>query len=117
MTTRPEIKLGPHLWRGLSAMVLFGILTLVFLGADFGTPAGFAAIEAMDGTTITDVIGFAMFDIPHDSLADTGTETFLVAFIVIAFVLDAALEAAVMLARREEAGEVVSALKTWGGDD
>jgi len=112
MTTRPELKLGTHLWRGLSALVLFGFLAVVFLGAEFGGPAGFADLE-----TITPVIGFAMFDIPHPSIEETGTETFLVAFIVIALVLDAALEAAVMLARREDAGEVVSALASWGGDD
>jgi NADH-quinone oxidoreductase subunit J len=114
MTSRPEMKVGSHLWRGLSAMALFALLAVVFLGAEFGSPAGFPDVAA-----ITPIIGYAMFDIPHESLTSTATDTesFLVAFIIVAVVLDAALEAAVMLARREESGEVVSALRGTGGDE
>jgi NADH-quinone oxidoreductase subunit J len=111
MTTRPRLKLGAHLARGVAAVLLFGVLAAVTLGADFGPAAGFPEVES-----ITAIIGFAMFDIPADAVAETGTESFLVAFVVIAFVLDAALEGAVMLARRDEDGAIVSALER-GGDD
>jgi len=112
MTSRPEIKLGPHLWRGLSALALFVLLSVVFLGAEFGAPAGFAELES-----ITRTLGYAMFDIPAESVEGTGTEPFLVAFEIIDVVLVTALVAAVMLARREQAGEVVSALRSLGGDE
>jgi len=112
VTTRPRLKIGAHLWRGLSALVLFGVFVLVFLGADFGTPAGFAGLES-----ITATLGYALFDVSAESVESTGTEPFLVAFEIIDVVLVAALVGGVMLARREEAGEVVSALKSIGGDE
>lgn len=113
MTTRPRLHIGAHLWRGLAAVALFGVFAAVFVNAEFGEPAGFEGIE-----NITAVIGYAMFDIPHETIEATGTEPFLVAFILIAVALDAALEGAVLLARREEGGEFVSALRSMtGGED
>jgi NADH-quinone oxidoreductase subunit J len=56
-----------------------------------------------------------MFDIPTDAVPE-GTEGFLVAFIVIALVLDAALDGAVMLARREE-GESILELTDRGEEE
>jgi len=109
MTTRPRPYVGVHLVRGAAAVLLFGVLAAVTLGAEFGAAAGFPEVES-----ITAVIGFAMFDIPADVVAETGTERFLVAFVVVAFVLDAALEGAVMLARRDEDGSIVSALSKGG---
>ena len=94
MTTRPRLKRNKQQVVGLLALVLFGVLSAVFLTAEFGSPAGFPG----DGS-ITASIGYAMFDL------DGGTfeaEGFLIAFLVIALVLDAALDAAVMLAGREE---------------
>jgi NADH-quinone oxidoreductase subunit J len=112
MTTRPEVEIGPQLWRGVSAMALFALMTVVFMTAGFGDPTGFAGLDS-----ITKVLGYAMFDVPADSVSATGTEPFLVAFEIIDVVLVAALVAAVMLARREEAGEIVSALRSFGGDE
>jgi NADH-quinone oxidoreductase subunit J len=118
MTSRPELKTGPHLWRGLSALALFGLLAAVFLGAGFGNPVGFAALDDDPDTSITETLGYAMFSIQADSIEATGTEPFLVAFEIIDVVLVAALVAAIMLARREEGGQIVSALRSLrGGDD
>ena len=116
MSTRPELKLGSHLFRGLGAVALFGVMVAVFINANLGAPAGFEGIREAAGG-ITHVIGFAMFDIPAPILEETGTESFLVAFEIIDIVLVAALVAAVMLARRETGGSVVSALRSWGGGD
>ncbi|PSP77751.1 hypothetical protein BRC81_09675 [Halobacteriales archaeon QS_1_68_20] len=112
MTRRPRLQVGAHLWRGLGAVALFGVMAAVFLTAEFGDPAGLGAIES-----VTAGIGYALFDIPNEALDATGTEPFLVAFIVIAVVLDAALEGAVLLARREEGGQIVEALTTRGGEE
>jgi len=111
MTTRPQLEVGSHLLRGTAAVLLFGVMAVTILGVSFGSPAGFP-----DVTNITAGIGYAMFDISADVVESTGTESFLVAFIIIAFVLDAALEGAVLLARREEGDRTVSALET-GGDE
>jgi NADH-quinone oxidoreductase subunit J len=112
MTTRPRLHVGGHLWRGVAALGLFAVMAAAFVTAGYGDPVGFADVDS-----ITAAIGYAMFDVPHESVQSTGTESFLVAFIVIAIVLDAALEGAVMLARREGEGDVISALRTLGGED
>ncbi len=112
MTTRPKLKLGVHLVRGLAAVALFGVLAAVFLAAEFPDPVGFEGIES-----ITAGIGYAIFDVPHETVIDTGTDRFLVAFLIIAVALDAALEGAVLLARREEGGEFVSALRLLLGGE
>jgi len=108
VTTRPRLERNKRQAVGLLAFVLFGVLSAVFLAAEFGTPAGFPG----DGS-ITASIGYAMFDL------DGGTfdaEGFLITFLVIAMVLDAALDAAVMLGSREEAEEGFLPL-TDGGED
>lgn len=92
MTTRPRLRLGRHLLPGLIAIALFIVIAYVTVRADLGEPAGFPADES-----ITANIGFALFNIP----TTIPTEGFLVAFILIALVLDAALDGAVLLARRE----------------
>jgi NADH-quinone oxidoreductase subunit J len=114
MTTRPRLEIGSHLWRGLSAIALFALLAVVFFGAGFPDPAGFEGVGE-----ITPVIGYAMFGLEHPQqvVESTGTESFLIAFLIVAVVLDAALEAAVMLARREVGGEIVSALRIPGGEE
>ncbi|MEF8831533.1 MAG: hypothetical protein V5A23_08375 [Halobacteriales archaeon] len=113
MTTRPHLETGLHLLRGTAAMLLFAVMAVTFLGLDLGDPAGFPEVDS-----ITAVIGFALLDIPAAVVESTGTEPFLVALIIVGFVLDAALEGGLMLASREEAGEVVSALRGYeGGDD
>ena len=95
MTTRPRLYRGSKV-AGLLAAGLFGLLTAVFLTSGFGTAEGFA-----DGS-VTRSIGYAMFNLDSGAVAGEG---FLVAFITIAVVLDAALDGAVMLAKKDEEGE------------
>jgi NADH-quinone oxidoreductase subunit J len=95
MTTRPRLYRGNKLL-GVVALGLFGFLAAVFLASGFGTGGGFA-----EGS-VTRSIGYAMFNLPEAEIASEG---FLVAFIAIAVVLDAALDGAVMLAKRDEEGD------------
>lgn len=94
MTTRPRLYTSRSQLFGLVAFALFGVLVAVFLTAEFADPAGFGGAEG-----ITASIGYALFDLDAGRVPSEG---FLVAFILIAVVLDAALDAAVMLAKREE---------------
>ena len=109
MTTNPQLRIGRHLISGLAAVALFVVLAVVFLNAEF--------VEAAAGfdpdASITASIGYAMFDISTAGTIES--EGFLAAFIIIAFVLDAALDGAVFLAIREEGGRVVEALQPDGG--
>ncbi len=107
MTTRPQLQLGRHLLNGLIAVAIFGVFSYVVIRAELGEPAGYP-----EGESITATIGFALLNIP----TTIPTEGFLVAFILIAFVLDAALDGAILLARREEEGRMVTALSAEGGD-
>ena len=112
MTTRPELKLGSHLLPGLAAVALFVLMAAVTLAGEFPEPQGFP-----EGANITASIGYAMFNIGISAIEGqtlVGGESFLVAFIVIAIVLDAALDGALMLAKREDEGSFRS-LVTDGG--
>ncbi|PSP55249.1 hypothetical protein BRC82_06495 [Halobacteriales archaeon QS_1_67_19] len=93
------------MWPGVAALGLFAVLAWVFVGANFGDPAGFP-----EGASITASIGYAMFNIQAPDAVPS--EGFLVTFILIAVVLDAALDGAVMLASREAAGEITTALRS-----
>ena len=95
MTTRPRLH-GGSKPTGLLAVGLFAFLAAVFITSGFGTAEGFA-----DGS-VTRSIGYAMFNL---DAGDVASEGFLVAFIPIAVVLDAALDGAVMLAKKDEEGE------------
>ncbi len=108
MTSRPHFRIGSHLAPGVVAVALFLVMAYVALGADLPTAAGFPAAES-----VTENIGFALFNVP----TTIPTDGFLVAFILIALVLDAALDGAVLLARREEEGEMVTALAGGGEDE
>lgn len=66
-------------------------------------------VYAISRTSITANIGYLMFAIESDQRSAPG-ETFLVAFEIIDLVLVGALVGAVVLARRDEGGEVVTAL-------
>ncbi|MFB6235590.1 MAG: hypothetical protein ABEH81_11210 [Halopenitus sp.] len=93
---------------GLAALLLFGVMAVVFVSADFGAPAGFdLSGEAAD--TITHNIGYALLDLEVGSLA-AATEGFLAAFIIVALTLDVAVDGALYLAKREEGGSVISAV-------
>lgn len=107
MTTRPELRLGRHLLPGLIAIAIFGVFAFVTLRAELDEPVGFPS-----DASVTADIGMALINAP----TSIETEGFLVAFILIAFVLDAALDGAVYLAGREEGGRLVTALRGGEGD-
>lgn len=95
LRTRPQLNIGRHLFRGIGAVALFVVLVAVIVTTVFDpTGAGFS------GGEITASIGYAIIGLTD--LATQETENFLVALIIIAIVLDAALDAAVMLARRDD---------------
>jgi len=111
VTTKPELRLGKHLLPGLAAVALFAVMAATFLSASFGS-----GVEDpfADVGSITENIGYAMFDLTGQLTVES--EGFLVAFVLIALVLDAALEGAVYLAKREAGGTLRTAL-TIGGDE
>jgi NADH-quinone oxidoreductase subunit J len=107
MTSKPELSGEINYVAGLAAVALFGVLAVVFATVSFPAPAGFP-----ESAAITKSLGAAMFDIAPSAIMDDGeaavpAEGFLVAFLLIAVLLDAALDGAVMLAKREDAGENV----------
>ena len=100
MTTRPRLRDPSTFVPGIVAAALFGVLALVFIGADFGPAVGFE-----DGVNVTATIGYALMgllDVAGDNTVPT--EGFLAAFIIVAFLLDAALEGSVLLATRDNEG-------------
>jgi len=109
MTTRPRLVTDVNYRNGAAAVALFAVMAWTFVTAQFPAPLGFG-----EGS-ITATIGYAMFDLLEQVPDGHGeTEGFLVAFLVVAVVLDAALDGAVMLARREEDDSVVTALADGG---
>ena len=106
MTSRPRLATDVNYVNGLAALALFVVMAYVFMTSDVSAPAGFA-----DGSIVAS-IGYAMFDMLDQGAVEA--EGFLVAFIVIALVLDAALDGAVMLARREDDEQSVTALADGG---
>jgi NADH-quinone oxidoreductase subunit J len=93
MVTWPRLYRGTKR-RGLAAVALFAVLAAVFLSASFGDAVGFP-----NGVSITASIGYALFDLNG---GEVPSESMLAAFLVIALVLDAALEGALFLAKRED---------------
>ncbi|WP_207590227.1 hypothetical protein [Halomontanus rarus] len=110
MTNGPQLRLGKTLLPGILAVALFGIIAVTVLNTGFGEMAGFP-----EGITITEQIGYAMFDLTALQSTEGGlgaTEQFLASFFLAAIVLDAALDASLVLAKREEGGEPVTALSS-----
>ncbi|QFU83077.1 hypothetical protein [Natronorubrum aibiense] len=108
MTTGPQLRLGKSLLPGLLAVGLFGLMALIVLNTSFASMAGYP-----DGISITSELGYALFDLEVLQSTDGSigvTEPFLAAFLLIAITLDAALDASLVLAKREEEGEPVSPL-------
>ena len=103
MTTRPHLKLGRHLLPGLVAVALFAVLAVTFLTESFPAPAGFPG-----GGSITASIGYALFNFDAGAYPAEG---FLATFIIIALVLDVALDASVMLAKTEADGRIAGTLR------
>ena len=108
MTTRPRLSTGKQQIVGILALGLFAVLSAVFLAGSFGEAAGFPG-----GGSITAAIGYAMFDLDAGAFPSEG---FLVSFVVIAVVLDAALDVAVMLGQREDEDGVAADGRGKGGD-
>jgi NADH-quinone oxidoreductase subunit J len=106
MTTRPRLYTSKSQVVGLVAFALFGVLAVVFLTADFGPAETFNGAEE-----ITATIGYSMMSLDAGTLPAEG---FLVSFLIIAIVLDAALDATVMLAKRDE-DDAEGAAVTDGG--
>jgi len=106
MTSRPRLATDVNYVNGLAAVALFAVMAYVFVTSELGNPTGFA-----DGSIVAS-IGYAMFNMVDQAAIQA--ESFLVAFIIIALVLDAALDGAVMLARREDDDSVVTALTDGG---
>ena len=107
MTTGPQLRLGKTLVPGVLAVVLFGLIAAVVLNTSFGAMTGFDT-----DASITANIGYAMFDMAV--LQEIDSEPFLASFLLAAIVLDAALDASLVLAKREEEGEMVTALSRTG---
>ena len=115
MTNRPRLRLGKTLVPGLLAVGLFGLMALVVLNASFDGATGYP-----DGISITSEIGYALFDLGELSATEgnmSATEPFLAAFLLIAVALDAALDASLVLAKREEEGQPVSPLGATGPEE
>ncbi|MDS0259142.1 proton-conducting membrane transporter [Haloarcula sp. S1CR25-12] len=118
MTNKPRLNTEGNYVAGLAAVALFVVLAAVFVTASFPAPAGFP-----ESSAVTKSLGAAMFDIAPSAIMDDGEaavpgEGFLVAFLLIGVLLDAALDGAVMLAKREEAGENVGlGTQSEGTDD
>jgi len=100
--SRPRLHLGPHLLPGVLAVALFTVFALVILQGEFTAEPGFP-----DGS-ITETIGFALLNVTPEE--GPSAENFVPALVLIALVLDAALDGAVHLASREDEGAIVTAL-------
>jgi len=103
MTTRPKlIPLGRYLLPGVIAIGLFGIIAATVLAGEFGAAEGFPDVSIVSG------IGYALIGEPAAAGSEAlfeNTESFLVALILIAVALDAALDGALMTAKRDEEGD------------
>jgi len=104
MTTRPRpIDIDRSTIPGLAAFALFvvmatvfvtaEVMATVFVTAEFGAPAGFP-----EGESVVGGIGTALIGVTSGEFVPEG---FLVALILMAIVLDAALDGALMLAKRD----------------
>jgi NADH-quinone oxidoreductase subunit J len=99
VTSRPEFADDLNFVPGLAAVALFAVMAAVFVGANFqSATAGFPA-----DVSVTASLGYVLMDLDGTALAEA-TPGFLAAFIIIAVLLDAALDGAVFLADREDEG-------------
>lgn len=100
MTTRPQfIPLGRHLLPGFIAFFLFAAMAATFLVGDFNA----LDTGVFDDISVISGIGYALIGAAEQGGFDQ-TENFLVALILIAIVLDAALDGALMLASQDDEG-------------
>jgi len=88
------VAVDRQLLPGLVAVALFLVIAAVVLGHEFvGEAVGFGDVSVVGG------IGYAL--IGAGDLAGVPVESFLVALVLIAILLDAALDGALMLAKRD----------------
>jgi len=112
MTSRPRlIDLDRSLLPGLIAVALFLFMAAVFLTANgtgfFESPAAFEPVGFPD-VSIVAGIGYALIGAAGAAGEEAifqNTESFIVALILIGVLLDAALDGALMLAKRDDGGE------------
>ena len=103
MTTRPRLRNPRTFVPGIIAVALFVVMAAVFVGAGFDTAVGFSS-----DANITATIGYALMGLlEFGGESIVSSEGFLASFIIVALLLDAALEGSVMLADRD----------LWRGDD
>jgi NADH-quinone oxidoreductase subunit J len=97
VTSRPEFADDLDFLPGLAAVALFAVMAVVFVTAAFeSTTAGFPA-----DPSITASLGYVLMDLDGTTLAEA-TPGFLAALIIVAVLLDAALDGAVFLANRDD---------------
>jgi NADH-quinone oxidoreductase subunit J len=103
MTTRPRlVSLDRTLLTGLVAVGLFAVMAAIFLSADFASAEGFGGASTLTG------IGYALLGEVSSAGPEAvydNSENFLVALILMAVLLDAALDGALMLAERDDGGD------------
>jgi cell division GTPase FtsZ len=110
MTTRPRlIDFDRSLVPGLIAVGLFALMAAVFLTAN-GTEITESAFDAVGfpDVSIVSGIGYALIGYAEAAGSEVlfeNTENFLVALVLIAVLLDAALDGALMLAKRDDGGD------------
>lgn len=102
MTTRPRlIELDRRILVALLPLVLFGVIAAIAVTTDFSEP-GVIGFED-GGLTIVEDIGYSLIGAADQATLET--DNFLVALVLIAVLLDAALDGALMLAKRDDGGE------------
>ena len=106
MSNRPRVGVEGSLLPGVLALALFGVLAVIVLNTSFGEMTGFG------DAAVTSNIGYALLGLT--ALQTIDAEPFLVSFLLIAVVLDAALDASLVLAKREEGGRPTTALFSLG---
>lgn len=109
--SRPRmIPLGRNLLPGAIAVALFAVLAATFLTVAGSGPTEFAFTDppGFPDVSIVAGIGYALIGEPAAAGAELvyeSTESFLVALVIVALLLDAALDGALMLAERDEGDE------------
>jgi len=110
MTSRPRlIDLNRGLVPGLIALGLFAIMAVIFLTAnDTGPFESAFESEGFPDASVISGIGYALIGSAAAAGSEAlygATEHFLVALLLLGVLLDAALDGALMLAKRDEGGE------------
>ncbi|WP_233739873.1 hypothetical protein [Halovenus carboxidivorans] len=101
MTTRPRlIDLDRRLLLGLLPLGLFAAIAVFVLTTDF---SGVTVSNLGGGLGVVEGMAYSFIGAPE--LSEFETENFLVALVLIAVLLDAALDGALMLAKRDDGGE------------